>query len=183
MIMNISGRFNFFIVFIFLLLGCGKESIYPEFESPPVDRKPSEIIQPGVTAFRIVAPKPEKRIFELDPYHSTPITIVGEKFGPVVVRLKLEIDSEGNAKIIYSNYPKESVGQDIEDIVKTWGKFMPYKKGIIKYLINIGGHEFKVDVSELHPLQAYIQDEIIDGALGKINSYFTNVNLNAKLDF
>jgi hypothetical protein len=170
-------------LFMFLMIHCGKESVDPEFERPPVIRRTTQIMQPGVTAFRIVAPRPEVRRFELYEEFSNPLTIIGERFPPVHVKIKMRINQDGHASIVMSDFPKESVGQDIVDIVRTWNRFRPYKTGTIKYLINIGGHEFRVDTRELYTRSQYLQYEIINGALGKVNNYFQNVDLNARLDF
>lgn len=174
--------FKWIILLLVLNINCVKETIDPKFKRPKINRKQPIIIQPGVTAFRIDAPQPAKRIFELDENNSNPLTIVGEQLMPVVVKIKIKIDPGEKAKIIYCDYPKKSVGKDIEKIVKTWDSFDPCKQGIIKYLINIGSHEFKVDTRGLRKAPECIQDEIIDGVLGKVNNYFTT-DYNAKLDF
>ena len=177
----IKNKYSCLFIFLFLFLHCGTESKEPNFERPPFEKHPTHIIQPGVTGFRIVAPQPQVRIFQIDENKCNAQTIKGNQFAPVVVKLKMKIDRDGKATIIYRDYPKGSIGTVIEDIVASWSRWDHCKMGTIKYLINIGGHEFKVDPSGLQPLPEFINDIIENGNMGLIDDYFKDVNLNFQI--
>lgn len=170
-------------ILFFCSIHCGKLSKDPEFERLPIKRNTNKIVQPGVTAFRIVAPQSCQRVFGLDESNSTPQTIKGRDYPPVVVRIRVSINDRGHARIIWSDAPKLEPGNDIRNIVKTWNRFRPYKTGTIKYLINIGGHEIRVDTRDLYPPSEFSQDKIIDGTLAKFDNYFNNVDYSTELNF